>query len=266
MPVREESIYDLVPKAPAPKRKPFRYKSKFSPKSAPSYSTFGRSTGSQHFVTNVGGQSLPSDPSHAHKAAGANMGGAKKHVPDFQAYKTRKSKLTKELPKPKKFSYQSRRKPKLDAKLTRKTTRKPKKNFITTNAAEAILRKTSKKSANTGPTRFVKKKDYGRVPDYLQEVKADIEAEKQFIEKMIAESQAAEQKTRVLTEEEREELLDGLKLKWEAVNEKYQKITHVVKLDTMSKVRRKEQYESELDDLEKAITKLSRRVVIVQDE
>ena len=111
MPVREESIYDLVPKAPAPKRKPFRYKSKFSPKSAPSYSTFGRSTGSQHFVTNVGGQSLPSDPSHAHKAAGANMGGAKKHVPDFQAYKTRKSKLTKELPKPKKFSYQSRRKP-----------------------------------------------------------------------------------------------------------------------------------------------------------
>ena len=71
---------------------------------------------------------------------------------------------------------------------------------------------------------------------------------------------------RIMTEEEREELLDGLKLKWEAVNEKYQKITHVVKLDTMSKVRRKEQYESELDDLEKAITKLSRRVVIVQDE
>lgn len=61
-----------------------------------------------------------------------------------------------------------------------------------------------------------------------------------------------------MTEEEKEELLYKLKLKWESVNREYQKITHLVNLDTIGQVRRKETMENELKQLESDIDRLQR--------
>jgi signal recognition particle GTPase len=61
-----------------------------------------------------------------------------------------------------------------------------------------------------------------------------------------------------MTEEERQSLLAALKAKWDAVNANYQKITHLVLLDTTGQVRRKERFENELSQIEKDIDKLER--------
>jgi hypothetical protein len=80
------------------------------------------------------------------------------------------------------------------------------------------------------------------------------------------EIQASQPQMRQLPEEERLMLLTDLKTKWGLVNKKYQLGSHMVNLDTIGKIRRKEQYESELRQLEAAIEKLSRSPVFVQDE
>lgn len=74
--------------------------------------------------------------------------------------------------------------------------------------------------------------------------------------------------TQVLTEEERAEMLAALKQKWDETNRQYQKITHMVKLDTCGKVRRKEEYERTLAQLEKDIALLQQRrpIVVVEGD
>lgn len=70
-----------------------------------------------------------------------------------------------------------------------------------------------------------------------------------------------------LTQAERENLLAALKEKWDDTNRRYQLITHMTKLDTIGKVRRKERYEEELAQLEKDISMLSqKRPIVVADQ
>jgi len=258
----EESIYDLIPKPVSASKKTVRYKSKFNPKMPPSYSTFGRGARGQHTTSNVGGDMQSNKSS---KAKGSTFGPTTKHQVDFQKFKTR---TKKGLPTPKKFTYTDRRKPGLSMKLEKRAIpKKEKKNFITQNAVDAIMKVTRKPEKKD--VRFVKKAEYGKVPGYLKEVKADIQAEREFIEQMLERSKEEEDtqpKNRVMDEAEKEELLDALKMKWGEVNEKYQKISHVVKLDTIGKKRRKEQYEKELTELDQAIQKLSRGTVFIADE
>lgn len=112
---------------------------------------------------------------------------------------------------------------------------------------------------------YLHKEDYGRVPAYLAEVKAEIEEERELIEKMIAERDApasseGEAVARELSEDERAELLAALKAKWDLVNQRYQKMTHQAissAKSTIGQVRLKETCERELDQLEKDIERLS---------
>ena len=67
-----------------------------------------------------------------------------------------------------------------------------------------------------------------------------------------------------IPEHERMELLDALKSKWDTLNRKYQKMAHVVQLDTIGQVRRKEGMERELKQLEVDIEKLSRPVILIR--
>merc|ERR1711865_565546 len=69
-----------------------------------------------------------------------------------------------------------------------------------------------------------------------------------------------------LHEGEVDELVDALKTKWDVVNAKYQKMCHMVKLDTIGKVRRKEAMENELLQLEKDVEELEGRDVVVADD
>jgi ribosomal protein L29 len=118
------------------------------------------------------------------------------------------------------------------------------------------------------------KEDYGRVPEYLEEVKMEMEDERQMARAHIEEAEmmraAGEPMMRELSAEEREELLGALKAKWDVVNARYQKMTHQ-KISThnssLGQIRNKEQCERQMDELEKDIARLSvKGPIFVVDE
>lgn len=134
------------------------------------------------------------------------------------------------------------------------------KNYVTANAVEAILAVPGNRArVNEQQPQYQHKADYGKVPAYLGDVKEEIHRENQMIEEYLGNNQNNQwddeyEEDKVGVESEKlEELIDALKTKWGDVNAKYQRITHMVKLDTIGKVRRKEHLESELSQLEKDI-------------
>lgn len=133
------------------------------------------------------------------------------------------------------------------------------KNFVVANAVEVILAAPAKKSQPAKD--YLHKEEYGAVPKYLEMIKKDIAAENEYIRQM--QSQEEESPVRLMTNEEKAGLIQGLKVKWESVNTEYQAITHMTKLDTVGKIRRKEGYEAELSQIEKDIEKLNRQTIYV---
>ena len=73
---------------------------------------------------------------------------------------------------------------------------------------------------------------------------------------------------RLMTDEERSELVTALKKKWDAVNSMYQQssVLSPASLDTIGKVKRKEMYEAQLAQIEKDIEKLSKKQVYIADD
>jgi len=132
------------------------------------------------------------------------------------------------------------------------------KNFIVANAVEVIL--AAPKKRNSAGKDYLHKEDYGRVPKYLESIKQDIAAEYEYISQM---HQKEESPVRLMTEEEKQVLIQGLKAKWESVNHEYQAITHITKLDTVGKITRKEGMEAELGQIEKDIERLSKKAIYV---
>merc|ERR1712072_932862 len=91
----------------------------------------------------------------------------------------------------------------------------------------------------------------------------DIDAEYEYIRHLQSQEDYGKAQARVLTDEEKAGLIMGLKSKWEQVNTDYQATTHLTKLDTIGKVKRKEKYEAELSQIEKDIEKLNRKHIYV---
>ena len=147
------------------------------------------------------------------------------------------------------------------------------KNFVVANAVENILRAPA---ARFDPEiRYVDKEDYGQVPEYLGQVKQDIAAEKEMLREMFEEQRAMEQMREYeergeappaepLPEEERKELLRQLKQRWFEANKSYQKMAHIVNLDTQSMVDKKTRLEKNLDEFEQAIKTLSKSNIVIQ--
>merc|ERR1712224_1198264 len=136
------------------------------------------------------------------------------------------------------------------------------KNFIVANAVETIL--AAPKKVSSGAKDFLNKEDYGKVPKYLTSIKRDIEAESDYISHIMEQQEAANRsQVRPLSDAEREDMICGLKAKWEQINTDYQATTHLTKLDTIGKVKRKEKFEAELSQIEKDIERLSRKNIMV---
>merc|ERR1719156_9448 len=136
------------------------------------------------------------------------------------------------------------------------------KNFVVANAVETILA-APKKSAQASKD-YLHKEDYGKVPKYLENIKGDIDAEYEYIRQLQQQQyESTQNSSRMITDDEKMGLIQGLKAKWEAVNTDYQATTHLTKLDTIGKVRRKEKYEAELTQIEKDIEKLNRKHIYV---
>ena len=131
------------------------------------------------------------------------------------------------------------------------------KNFLVTNAVENIL-STAKRPEE--PTDYLKKKDYGRTPQYLERVKEGIDGEYRLIQNLHLQQS---QERQCLSEGEVAEIRAGLKQRWDEVNREYQKLTHVRLVDTTGLKRRKEGYEQQMADIENDIKKLNKLYVFV---
>jgi len=139
------------------------------------------------------------------------------------------------------------------------------KNFITANAVEAILQ--VPRAVEMGEPNYMKKEDFGKVPSYLTQVKEEIRRENEMIQKYVKEQMGEVEREpdryEEISNEERAELLASLKAKWDSVNANYQKITHLVLLDTAGQIRRKEQYEKQLTQLENDINRLQSKAPLL---
>ena len=106
------------------------------------------------------------------------------------------------------------------------------------------------------------KEDYGKTPKYLAKVKDEIDRENFMIERYVREQlgevDREPERFEELEETARLDLVAQLKSRWDVVNDKYQQITHRVRLETTGQMRRKEQLENELKILEADIEKISR--------
>ena len=159
------------------------------------------------------------------------------------------------------FKYEDGRRPPVPSKDDKPVYGiKTSKNFITANAVEAILQ--VPRTIPTVDLNYLKKEDFGKVPGYLTQVKEEIARENEMISKYVKEQlgeyDAEPTHYEEMDENDRASLVLALKNKWDKVNAQYQKITHLVHLDTTGQIRRKERFEKELQEIENDIQKLER--------
>jgi hypothetical protein len=137
------------------------------------------------------------------------------------------------------------------------------KDFITENAIAAMLTEPRYKSKEE--TNWLAAETYGKVPAYLERVKREVEAEREYVlglldqQQMEAESSSGQQ-TREMSPDERDDLCTALKMKWDVVNAKYQQIAHrkiSTTNSTQGEIRWKESCEAMMSQLEGDIKKLS---------
>jgi len=240
-----ESIYNLVPREyvtyAASNNSPKAKRSLKAPEHKPLYgSTFG-----------CYGSTRPLGAGAVVKKSGA-MYGPKSDWQD----KTKTSSPPKQS-----FQYEDKRLPEVPDRSDKPVLGiRTNKNFITANAVQAILQ--VPRIVDKGEENYLEKEDYGKVPSYLNDVKEEIKREKDMIDRYVKEQMGIEdaepEHFDELEEKERANLILKLKEKWASLNAKYQLGTHLVSLDTAGQVRRKEQLELALTQVEGDIDKLSR--------
>ncbi|GIY80444.1 enkurin [Caerostris darwini] len=120
----------------------------------------------------------------------------------------------------------------------RKPPRKPARKLVDTRKGDSFFLEFS-----GWVPKFSMKKEFGSTPKYLVQRCKDIDYSNEMHKKSLP-----EKKFRKLSEEERNNLLDGLRENWEELNSKYMSLPLVI--DTKSIMGRKQQMEKQLDLLE----------------
>lgn len=138
------------------------------------------------------------------------------------------------------------------------------KDYVVANAVENIMAIPTKQipPPQNGPT---DRKDFGQVPEYLKEIKEEINTRRQTVETHNKEVRAANERWSQMTDAELTELRNGLQCRWDVVNRDYQS-KGISNFQTPSQKQKQEALERELCALEFAMQKLSRRVVFVYDD
>jgi len=144
------------------------------------------------------------------------------------------------------------------------------KNFIKENATEIIKAQAKKPTPKYVDTngghvndlipsglhpKYSKKSDYGKVPTYIiEKKKAEAEAQREY--DAYVQHQMEQGSLKRLPDEERENLLNGLKTNWTILHHQYQGLSVVI--DTMPKKIQKERLESEMKQIERDINLLEK--------
>lgn len=265
-----ESIYNIIPPKPVVVEKPPMFRSKIPGNLPPTASTFHAPNTTNPVLSNMAGTALTKvvrDRSHAE--FGRPMG-SYSNKPDTFMKKFAKSSSVPSLRyvkatnpdqlKPKHLK-ESRFGPggggppkKGEAPVMNLVTSK---NFIVANAVEVILAQPKKIQDTTKD--FLKKDRFGKVPKYLTHIKNDIAREMDYIRQLQDQHfEDTAPPVQPMDDVERQRLLDGLKTKWEAVNQEYQAMTHLSLLER-GQLYRKEKFEAELSQIEKDIERLGKK-------
>lgn len=149
-----------------------------------------------------------------------------------------------------------------------------KKNFITTNATEAIMgvpkkpehvyvdsRKGDKHPLETSGLvpKYIKRKDFGVTPEYICKRKEEvIRAQEEYDDYVRQRLRQGAMKQ--LSEEERTSVLEGLKKNWDELHHEYQGLS--VMIDTPPKKIHKERLETQMRQLERDIELIERHKII----
>jgi len=266
----EESIYNIIPPKPQVVEKPPMHRSKHNPKLPPTASTFHTTGSHAPACSNMGGD-LDVKPvaDRTTGVMGKAPGTVRNDPTNFMKMGANKEKI-KTLKEMKTTEPEKLQPTKLSVKMKPTVPRRDEapimnlctsKNYVVANAVETILAAPKKIPDNAKD--YLKKEDFGKVPKYLTQVKQDIQAEYDYINQLQQAQWESQQSVKPMDDQERQYLIDGLKAKWEAVNTDYQGQTHLTKLDTMGKIKRKEKNEAQLAQIEKDIEKLSKKSIHV---
>ena len=262
-----ENIYNLIPKEYIQPPKEALHRSKYDPNIPPTASTFGHVTTSVPKVANLSGRTETFHGPHPAKATGATMGkpkGAVKPQADsFRKRGTGTMGYNYQAPSESAFKYDENYKrpdvPRVHEKPIMGL--KTQKNYIVSNAVENML---AQPKVIEDQKKFVEKKEYGKVPKYLENIKDQMNREYEHIKTVhIQEEEARDNEKFLMSDEELRILREGLKRKWEIVNKEYQQITHISKIDTVGLKRKKEDCEKELAQIEKDLAKLNKGFIFV---
>ena len=136
------------------------------------------------------------------------------------------------------------------------------KDFVTFNAVEVISSNTNNTQQDSNSNHNNNHHEaFGKIPIYLQKIKSDIEKENElvdaYVQSALSDPRSQQQQKHQhnkneyeqMNDKERIELINKLKSKWDKVNFIYQKSCHRVHME-YGDVRRKEQQEKELKQLE----------------
>ncbi|XP_053198532.1 enkurin isoform X2 [Scomber japonicus] len=240
----QESVYNLIPKERVQTQKPQRYMSKFRP-----------SVVLEKKLT---------------KEAMKTMGPPKVEVPSPEKYLKKHSKEPK-LPEKKQCPKEvcktcSMKKPAVPAR----TDNPPmgiytKRDFIKTSTAMPMKPQPTCVDTNKGHKerlensglvpKYIKKRDYGEVPDYLLQRNAEEQRAKEEYDRFVKE-QTDQGAMKHLSDEERHAILERLKSNWDKLHHEYQGLSLVT--DTLSKKAHKERLEVAMKQLENDINLFER--------
>lgn len=276
MPEPEESIYNLIPRPPDEVVRPPMYRSKHNPCLPPSYSTFG-TIGTSKLQANCNGEDPEVDAAgskHKCKKNAGTMGAAAVSGQVNPQRFLKRGEGNPALPPVGKFDRATvavagaEKRPAVPRR-----SEKPvmglmtEKNFVVANAVDNILSAPRRKAPDPPPLGAVAQHSaYGKCPKYLEKTKKKLAEEQLLVGEYQRrqEEDAGGQRMREMTTDEREELVSRLKQKWENTHKQYLAMTF--SLDTITKVQRKEALEAELEQLEKAIAKMSKKIIYVYDD
>ncbi|XP_078147601.1 enkurin isoform X2 [Centroberyx gerrardi] len=242
-----ESVYNLMPREEVKTEKPPRYMSKF------------RTTVVLEKKSN--------------KDAMRTMGPAKAEVPSPEKYLRKHSKEPK-LPESEPhilLKSISLLKPGVPVRTDNPTMGiHTKRDFIKTNALENIMavprtQQPTYADTNRGHKqlleksglvpKYIKKKDYGEIPEYLQQRNEEAQRAQEEYDSYVKE-QMKQGAMKQLSDEERQNILQGLKKNWEELHHQYQGLSVVT--DTITKKSRKERLDLAMKQLESDINVFER--------
>eukprot|EP01012_Entosiphon_sulcatum_P018715 TRINITY_DN234_c0_g1_i1.p1 TRINITY_DN234_c0_g1~~TRINITY_DN234_c0_g1_i1.p1 ORF type:complete len:284 (-),score=48.26 TRINITY_DN234_c0_g1_i1:32-883(-) len=271
----DESIYQLIPRPEETSFKPPMYRSHYNAKVPPSCSTFGlqnttKLTGNESGMEPIGWESQQRGQCHVPKRPAATFG--RELLPSIDPQQFLKKSSREMLAQTAPAAMETYQRPLVAPRRPPVVTRSEKpvmgltsqKNFVVANAVDAVTL-IPKRRSEPGP-RAIERTTFGTVPKYLDKIKAMREAEQSYIEEMHQQQNGPnpQAQMRALTEDEKANMIAGLKRRWEEIHKQYQALTF--NIDTVTKVQRKEGLEVEMEQIEKAVQKLSRKNVLVYDD